>query len=47
MMSIKEIKALLDEGKIVEAGTHDQLIGKNGIYARINSIQASLQGKEE
>ena len=38
---------VLDEGKIVEAGTHDQLIGKNGIYARIHSIQASLQGKEE
>lgn len=38
---------VLDEGKIIEAGTHDQLIGKNGIYARIHSIQASLQGKEE
>lgn len=38
---------VLDGGKIAEAGTHEQLLQKNGIYARIHSIQASLQGKEE
>ena len=37
---------VLDEGKIVEAGTHKELIKQAGIYARINDIQTSLQGKE-
>ncbi len=37
---------VLEEGKIVEAGTHQELIKRAGIYARINDIQTSLQGKE-
>ena len=37
---------ILDEGKIVEAGTHEELLKKKGFYARINDIQASMKGKE-
>ncbi len=37
---------VLDKGRIVESGNHQQLLEKGGIYASINSIQTSLQGKE-
>ena len=37
---------VLDEGRIVEAGKHKDLVKQGGIYARINEIQTSLQGKE-
>jgi len=30
---------VLDEGRIVEEGTHDQLISKNGLYARLYEMQ--------
>ena len=38
---------VLDQGKIVESGTHQELVDCGGIYASINAIQTSLQGKEE
>ena len=37
---------VLDGGKIVEAGSHESLVKQGGIYARINEIQTSLEGKE-
>jgi subfamily B ATP-binding cassette protein MsbA len=31
--------AVLDDGRIIELGTHDQLIEQNGLYARLYSMQ--------
>ncbi len=31
---------VIDEGKIVETGTHEELVAHNGIYAEINRLQA-------
>ena len=31
---------VLDKGKIVESGTHDQLIGQNGLYCRLVDLQS-------
>ena len=31
---------VLDHGKIVESGTHDELIAKNGIYKEMFELQA-------
>jgi len=30
----------LERGRIVEDGTHDELLGRAGRYARLHSIQA-------
>ena len=36
---------VLDQKKIVEQGTHEQLLKKNGIYASLHEIQAGQIGK--
>ena len=33
---------VLDKGKIVEIGTHDELMAKNGVYRRIYDMQMTL-----
>jgi ATP-binding cassette subfamily B protein len=30
---------VLDHGKLVEQGTHDQLVAANGVYARLAALQ--------
>ena len=37
---------VLDCGRIVEQGTHEQLLGQGGVYKQIYDLQVS-QGKEE
>lgn len=32
---------VLDEGKIAEQGSHEELLAKHGIYARLFELQAS------
>ncbi len=32
---------VMDEGRIVEQGTHASLIGRNGLYARLATLQFS------
>jgi ATP-binding cassette subfamily B protein len=34
---------VLDEGRIVQSGTHDQLLGEEGMYARLWKIQTMLE----
>merc|ERR1711933_214381 len=36
---------VVDDGQIVEEGTHDELIQKDGIYARLVHRQMNLQNK--
>ena len=32
---------VLDGGKIIETGTHEQLLGQNGIYKNLYNVQFS------
>jgi ATP-binding cassette subfamily B protein len=34
---------VLDSGRIVQDGTHEQLIGAEGLYRRLWNIQSSLE----
>jgi len=38
---------VLDQGQIVEIGTHDELMEKNGMYRRIYETQLAVQAKPE
>jgi len=38
---------VLDQGKMVEHGAHDQLMGRNGLYAELFTLQASAFGLHE
>jgi ATP-binding cassette subfamily B protein len=38
---------VLDQGKIVERGTHEDLIRRDGLYRRLFELQAGLQPEEE
>ncbi|AFY81625.1 ABC transporter ATP-binding protein [Oscillatoria acuminata] len=38
--------AVLDKGQVVETGTHDELLSKNGYYAKLYSMQFSLDTQD-
>ena len=38
---------VLDDGKVVEMGTHHELMEQNGIYRRIADIQGSMESELE
>ncbi len=38
--------AMLERGKVVELGTHDELLAKNGKYAALVKHQMSSEGEQ-
>lgn len=43
-VQIADRVAVLDQGKLVELGTHGELLAKDGLYARLHSLQFRLNG---
>ena len=35
---------IIENGKISEEGSHEQLVNNHGLYARINDIQLQMKG---
>lgn len=38
---------VIDEGKLIEPGTHDELISKSGTYARLYALQFGDQSSSD
>jgi ABC-type multidrug transport system fused ATPase/permease subunit len=37
--------AVIDQGKLAELGTHEQLLEQNGLYAKMYNMQMGLQAE--
>ncbi|MGB6906485.1 MAG: hypothetical protein WBE04_05155, partial [Methyloceanibacter sp.] len=38
---------VLDQGRIVEVGRHDELVAKGGLYTRLHRTQFGIAGGED
>jgi ATP-binding cassette subfamily B protein len=49
LSTVRDADAILvvDEGRIVERGTHDELVAAGGLYATLWSVQAGDLGKAD
>jgi ATP-binding cassette subfamily B protein/subfamily B ATP-binding cassette protein MsbA len=37
-----DLVAVVDNGRVVEAGTHEELMGRGGVYRKLNELQFGL-----
>ena len=46
-LSQADFIVVLEQGRIIQQGTHDELIKQEGLYKRVNMIQNSLEDELE
>ena len=43
-MSLKKQILVVEDGRIAESGTHDELVKQNGVYRRFTAIREQAEG---